>query len=483
MPVVLDGASLTVEDLAAVAENGQQVELDGTARARMGSARAVVQEVLDKEEPVYGLTTGVAERKRSLLPAGGRLAFNRLLVRSHRVAQGPLASGALVRATMTCLVNNFAKGYAGVRPALADLVLSALNDGFIPPVRSLGSVGEADLGPMADLAEALLVRSGFSIEENEGLALLGNNAFSTAWAALALLEAERLLDSADAAAALDLEAFGANFDALNEVVAESRPYAGIKQALTNLNRLLAGSSLWEQGLARNLQDPLTFRCVPHVHGAARDALAYARKTVETELNCAQGNPAVVQLERRVISVGNFDVLPVVAALDFLRIGLAPVLTSAAERTIKLLQSPTSGLPSGLAARAGTPEDTLAEFAVASQALVIEARLLAGPVSYELASTSKGEGIEDRATMAPLSARRLTEMVALGTRVLAIELMVAAQALDLRPVVPQGRGTAQLHQKVRNVVPFTVLGEPPPDDLEPLVELVRNGEMAALLSRA
>ena len=162
----------------------------------------------------------------------------------------------------------------------------------------------------------------------------------------------------------------------NELVAESRPYTGIKQALSNLSRLLVGSSLWEPRLARNLQDPLTFRCIPHVHGAARDALAYARSTIETELNCAQGNPAVVQSERRLISVGNFDVLPVVAALDFLRIGLAPVLTSAAERTIKLLQSPTSGLPSGLAARPGTPEDTLAEFAVASQALVIEARMLA-----------------------------------------------------------------------------------------------------------
>ncbi len=118
----------------------------------MGRARAVVLEVLEKEEPVYGLTTGVAERKRSLLPAAGRLSFNRLLVRSHRVAQGPLASGALVRATMTCLVDNFAKGYAGVRPALADVVLSALNDGFIPPVRSLGSVGEADLGANGGLS-------------------------------------------------------------------------------------------------------------------------------------------------------------------------------------------------------------------------------------------------------------------------------------------------------------------------------------------
>jgi histidine ammonia-lyase len=485
--VVLDGASLTLEDVAAVAEQAQAVELAGTARARMEGARTIVQEVLQTEVPVYGLTTGLAERKRSPLPAAGRRAFNRLLVRSHRVAQGPLASETLVRATMMCLVNNFAKGFAGVRPELADMVLGALHDGFVPPVRSLGSVGEADLGPMADLADALLRRSDFTLEENEGLALLNNNAFSTAGAALALLDAVRVLDSADVAGALDLEAFGANFDSLHPVVAEARPYPGIGVTLSNLKRALAGSSLWGSGLARNLQDPLTFRCIPQVHGAARDALAYAQRAVETELNCAQGNPVVVQAERRIISVGNFDVLPMVAALDFLRIALAPVLTSAAERTIKLLQSPVSGLPSGLAAGAapgtgaGTPDDALAEFAVASQALVIEARALASPVSYELASTSKGEGIEDRATMAPLSARRLAEMVGFGRRILAIELMVAAQALDLRPVAQQGRGTAEAYQRVRSLIPFTGPGEAPPQDLEPLVDAVRRGEIAALLS--
>ncbi|HXW80539.1 MAG TPA: aromatic amino acid ammonia-lyase [Acidimicrobiales bacterium] len=543
MPVVLDGASLTVEDLAAVAEDGRQAELAGAARARMEKARAVVEAVLRQGAAVYGLTTGVAERKRSPLPAdaASRRAFNRLLVRSHRVAQGPLASPTHVRATMTCLVNNFARGFAGVRPELADMVLRALNGGFVPAVRTLGSVGEADLGPMADLAEALLSESGFALEENEGLALLNNNAFSTAWSALAFRSAETMVDSADVAAALDLEAFGANFDALHELVAEARPYPGIRVTLSNLRRVLVGSSLWEGGLARNLQDPLTFRCIPQVHGAARDVLAYARRTVETELNCAQGNPAVARAEERIIWVGNFDVLPVVAAMDFLRIALAPVLTSAAERTIKLLQSPISGLAPGLAAGLsmpapasgsvgpdigpttaepvrggaevvrggaepvrgdaepgpgsaepgpgfappevwrGTPEDALAEFAVTSQALAIEARGLAHPVSYELVSTSKGEGIEDRATMAPLAARRLTEMVSLGSRILAIELMVAAQALDLRPVSPQGRGTQQAYRKVRSRIPFTGPGETPPEDLEPLVELVGKGELASLLS--
>ena len=472
-----------MNDLSAVADGAQEVELAPAARARMERARAIVEESLNSEDLVYGLTTGLAERKRSRLANSERRAFNRLVVRSHRVAQGPAAAPRLVRATMTCLVNSFAKGLAGVRTALADMVLGALNDGFVPVVRSLGSVGAADLGPMADLAEGLLSSRGFSLAENEGLALINSNAFGTASSALSCLEAGQLLDSADIAAALDLEAFGANFDALHEVVGESRPYPGVKKTLANLRRALAGSSLWQPGAGRNLQDPLTFRCVPQIHGASRDALEYLSRTIGTELNSAQGNPAVVEPERRIISVGNFEVLPVAAALDFMRIALAPVLTSATERTIKLLQSPVSGLPAGLAAERGSVEDTLAEFAVASQAIVMEARALAGPVSYELASTSKAEGIEDRATMAPFSARRLAEMVDLGCRVIAIELMVAAQALDLRPIERPGRGTRDAHQRVRHKIAFTGPGQAPPDDLGPLVESVRRGEFSGAMPKA
>jgi len=470
---------LTLGDLIRIADGAEPVELGPVARARMEAARAVVEEVSESGQLVYGLTTGVAERKRFPLGPGDRRPFNRLLVRSHRVAQGPAARPALTRATMICLVNSYAKGIAGVRPALADMVLGALNDDFVPVMRTLGSVGQADLGPMADLAEGLLQHSGFSLEENEGLALVNSNAFATASAAFAIVEAERLLDTADVAAALDLEAFAANLGSLHQIVVDSRPYPGIRRTVGNLRRLLAGSALWEPGRARNLQDPLTFRCVPQIHGANRDALAYSRGVIETELNAAQGNPAVVPSERRVISVGNFDLVVVAAALDFLRIALAPVLTSAMERTVKLLQSPISGLPAGLAA-APSADDALAELAVASQALVVEARTLAAPVSYELASTTKGEGIEDRTTMAPLAARRLSEMVELGARVLAIELVVAAQAVDLRRPAQQGWGTRDAYERVRRLMPFTGPGEAPPDDLEPVVDAVRRGDMAAVL---
>ncbi len=379
---------------------------------------------------------------------------------------------------MACLVNGYAKGAAGVRPELAEMIVDALNRGVSPTVRSLGSVGQADLGPLADLADGLLRETGFVLQDNEGLALINNNSFATGWAALAQLAAERLLGEAGVAAALALEGFAGNLSILHPVVAELRPHPGLAATIGRLRALLAGSSLFEPGHARNLQDPLTFRSIPQILGAARDALAYTRDTIETELNSSEANPVVVLAERRIVSAGNLDVVPVAAALDFARIALAPVVTSAAERTVKLLQSPLSGLPAGLAAEPDTGEDALAEFAVAAQAIAAEARALAHPVSFEVVSSSKAEGIEDRMTMAPLSARRLVDMADLAARVVALELFVAAQAIDLRRLPRLGAGTGRALRLLRELAAFTGDGQAPPSDLEPLVDAVRAGRFTA-----
>ena len=475
--VVLDGASLTIDSLAAVAEGRDEAVLAPAARDRMAATRAVVEEALRSGAMVYGLTTALAERKSVVLDAGAREGFSRFLVRGHLMAQGPPAPPPVVRAAMTCLANGFAKGTAGVRPELAEMLVHALNHDLVPAVRSLGSVGQADLGPMADLAEGLLAQTGFALADNEGLALINNNAFATGWAALAELAAEHLLGEADVAAALDLEGFAANLSILHPVVTEARPYPGTVATIRRLRALLAGSSLFEPGNARNLQDPLTFRSTPQILGSARDALGYARATIETELNSAGCNPAVVLAERRIVSVGNLDIVPVAAALDFARIALATVVTCAAERTVKLLQSPLSGLPAGLAAAPDSGEEALAEFAGAAQAIAAEARLLAHPVSFEVVSTSKAEGIEDRTTMAPLSARRLAEMVGLAARVVSLELLAAAQAVDLRRPARLGEGTGRAHRLVRELAGFTGSGQAPPADLEPLVGAVRAGRFA------
>ena len=479
--VVLDGASLTIDALAAVAEGREEVALAPAARDRMAAAREVVEEALRLNVSVYGLTTALAERKSVALDAAARRNFSRFLIGGHRIAQGPPAPVPVVRAAMVCLVNGYAKGAAGVRPELAEMLVGALNRGVVPTVRSLGSVGQADLGPLADLAECLLRETGFVLEDNEGLALVNNNAFATGWGAVAELAAEQLLGEADVAAALAMEGFAANLSPLHPVVTEIRPYPGLVATIRRLRALLAGSWLFEPGNARNLQDPLTFRSIPQILGGARDALAYVRNTIETELNSAQGNPAVVLAERRIVSVGNLDVVPVAAALDLARIALAPVVTAAAERTVKLLQSPLSGLPAGLAAEPDTGEEALAEFAGAAQAIAAEARTLAHPVSFEVVSSSKADGIEDRTTMAPLSARRLAEMADLAARVVSLELFVAAQAIDLRRPSRLGEGTGQALRLVRELADFTARGQTPPADLEPLVDAVRAGRFARAAS--
>src|SRR5690348_1046631 len=478
MTITLNGRDLTVTQVVAAARHGETVALAPEAIAAMRVSRAVVQDVLAGGEPVYGLTTGVGERKAYLLDPAERQRFNQRLVLNHRIAQGDAAPADVVRGAMLCLANSYAKGVTGVRPELAEMIVTLLNEGFAPPVRRLGSIGQGDLGPMADLAHGLITRSGFEVAENEGLALVSSNAFTTAWACLATADAEALLAVFDVAGALDLEAFGANVACLHPVIEQIRPFPGLVATLHLLRLLLAGSYLWQPGAARFLQDPLTFRCLPQVHGAARDALGYVMSILQIELNSSQSNPVVVPAanepgneQGRIVSVGNFDIGHLAAALDFLRIALAPVVTSANERAVKLLQAPYSGLPAGLAAGAGSPEDALAELAVAGQAITVEARTLAHPVSYELASSVKGEGIEDRATMAPLSARRLADMIALSARVAAIELVVAAQAIDLRAPGQLGLGTGRAYRMIRDLVPFTQADGTLPADLEPLVELV------------
>lgn len=474
-PLVLTGFDLTASGLRDVARGGRRVELAPAAVERMAEGWEVVREAVRANAPVYGLTTGVGAHKRVSMDAGQLEHFNQLLLPSHRVGQGPFAPADVVRATLLRLVNGFAGGTTGVRPELAARLVDALNAGEMPGVRMLGSLGQADLAPMADLAHGVV--GDFPLTGSETLSLVNSNAFSTAIATLALSDCHMLVDSLDVCGALDLEAFAANLSVIHPAVARVRPYPGLAASIERLRELLAGSSLWDEGAARNLQDPLTFRNLAHVHGAARDALGHADAMLAIELNASQQNPLLVMEERRFVSVANYDVLPLAAALDLVRIALAPVLTSACERTLKLLANQFSGLPLGLSADPASPEDALSEFGVATAALAAEARLLAQPVSFELASTSIAEGIEDRMTMAPLGARRLDEMVGLGERIVAIELVIAAQAVDLRRPRALGRATGELHRLVRGAIPFTGAGDEPPQDLVPVLTLLRSGAVA------
>jgi histidine ammonia-lyase len=478
--VTLDGHSLTLEQVVRVARDGERVELAQAALERMRRSRRVVEQVASTGEPIYGLSTAVGALKRVAIGGQDVHQFNWMMIRNCRVGQGPPAGDDVVRATLLRLANNFVRGAVGARTELAELVVRSLNEGWKLKMRTLGSVGQADLAPLGDLAAELVDRADLRLAAGEGLALIDNNSFSTALAALAVADCERLADALDVAGALELEAFAANPTLLHPVLRE-RPHPGLQSTATRLRQLLAGSWLW-QTVPRSLQDPLTFRCLPQLHGALRDVLSYTLGQLSIELNAAQNNPLVDLDDERVVSVGCFEVLPLAAALDFLRIALAPVLTSANERVMKLVHGGFSGLAPGLAAHAELGDDGFTEFGLAGQALAAEAQLLAAPVSFAMASSTQAEGIEDRMTMAPLAARRLAEMVGLGERLVAIELVVAARAVDIRGCQPLGSGTGVVHQLVRERIPATAEDDPVPADLEPLVKLVRSGALGTVSRR-
>jgi len=463
--VLLTGSDLTLDELLAVARGGALVDLEPAALAAMTRARAIADRAIADGTAAYGVTTGVGSRKAFHIEDSGH---DRLLVRQHVIAQGSPVSHEVVRATALRLANALASATTTARPELAIRVVEALNDDRLPAIRALGSIGQSDLAQMADLADGIL--DGFELARGEAIALLNQSAFSTGYGALAFADALALLDALDCAGALDLEALGANLDALHPAVGQVRPYPGLQATLARLRTLLDGSEVE----ARALQDPLSFRTLAQLNGAARDALGFVGSQIEIELNAAQSNPLVLVDEGRMISVGNFEIQPLATALDLARLALAPVISSAAERAVKLLQAPLTGLPEGLGARPAMAESALSEFGIAVQAIAVEARLLAQPVSFELVSTTQAEGIEDRMTMAPLAARRLEAMVELGARVVSIELMFAAQACDLRGA-RLGVGTARLRDTVRRFVPFLGEGDVPPD-LEPLVDEIRSGRL-------
>lgn len=465
--VVLTGDSLTLDDVLAVARGGVRVEIDAAALEAMATARAVVDSAIVDGTPAYGVTTGVGSRKVFDVAAEGH---DRLLVRQHRISQGAPVAPEIVRATALRLANALVRATTVARPELASHLVEALNDDRLPVIRTLGSIGQSDLAQMADLADGFL--GDFELAQGEAIALLNQSAFATAYGALAFADALVLLDVFDHAGALDLEALGANRNSVHPAIGDARPYPGLQATLARLGALLEGSEVE----ARDLQDPLTFRTIAQQNGAARDAFGFVGAQLGIELNAAQSNPLVVVEENRVISVGNFEMQPLATALDVARLALAPVISTAAERAVKLLQRNLTGLTEGLGARPALAESALSEYGIAIQAIAVEARLLAQPVSFDLVSTTQAEGIEDRMTMAPLGARRLEEMVGLGARVAAIELMLAAQACDLRGA-RLGVGTARLRAAIRQFVPFLEEGATLPD-LQPLVEEIRSGRLCS-----
>jgi histidine ammonia-lyase len=500
---MLSGDGLTVDCVVAVARGGRRVELDPEALRRVREARAVVERVLASGEAVYGLNTGLGSlsRHRIAMEDIGRFSF--ATVADQTGIYGRPLPADVVRAMMLTRANGMAKAGVGVRRELVEALVALLNVGVHPIVRRLGSVGQADLSEMSDIGKVLIGRgyaeyggeslSGaealrraglepIALEAKEALALISSNGVTMGRGSLVLVDAADLAESMLIAAALGFEAFGANLSVIHEAAARMRPHAGEVAASRRLRELMAGSGLWRSGAARNLQDPLSIRCVPQTQGALYDALSVARGTMEIELNSAGDNPLVVVDEEAIVSVGNFDVVSLAMAFDYVRLGFAHAAQVANERLQKLLWEHFSGLPSGLTPQDG-PTGGLKPLGRIYAALAAEARFLANPVSLDYRGQI-AEGIEDHASMAPLAVSTTSNLVSLMHRLVALELIIGAQAVDLRgDPAGIGDGPRVAYDFVRESVPMLVDETEWNVDIDRLTLQVADGELARRVARA
>jgi histidine ammonia-lyase len=490
--VTLTGDDLSIEDVVRVARRGARVEVSGEALDRVRRARDVVDRVLERGDLVYGMNTGVGSLSRYRVPFENLEQFSERLVTRHTTHQGAEVATEVVRAMMLTRANGMAKGGVGVRAELVRAFVDALNAGVHPVVRLGGSVGQADLAEMAEIGQVLIGRGEaeyrgrrmpgaealraaglkpFRLKAKEGLALISANGVTMGHGSLVLADVADLLDAFDITAALSMEAFGANLSTVHPEAARMRPHPGQARAADRLREVLAGSYLWRPGAARNLQDPLSFRCVPQTHGACYDAHAYARGTMEVEINAASDNPLVLLGDQSIISVGNFDVVALAVAFDLLRVALAQVVHLANERIQKHLWAQFSGLPTGLAARDG--DEGLRPLGYASASLAAEARVLANPVSLDYRGQI-AEGIEDHASMAPLGVRKTEELLGVARRMAALELTVATRAVELRGRPELGAGSRIAFEISHR---FSALDfEEQWPDVDGLTEAVAGGEL-------
>ncbi len=495
--IQVDGRTLSLHDVERVAvDTATSPELEPDARARMEASRAVVEAKVSSGERVYGVTTGFGRLADVAIQEADRTALQHNLVRSHASGMGDPLDRASVRALILLRANALARGVSGCRPILAERLLDLLRHGIHPYVPEFGSVGASgDLAPLAHVAQALLgegrtERGGewstadvhlaeaglepLSLEAKEGLALINGTQATTGIGILTLCAAERALESAEVAAAMSLEALLGTPEAYRREVHEARPHEGQMRSAEVLRGLLADSEIREShrdGDPR-VQDAYALRCVPQVHGAARHALAYVRGILETEANSATDNPLVFAEVDAVVSGGNFHAQIVSQALDLLAIAAAD-LAAISERRIERLLNPdlSMGLPAFLTARPGL-ESGFMIAQVTAVDLLAEMRVLSHPASVDSVTTSANQ--EDHVSMGLAAARKARRVVQCLERVLATELMCAAEGIEYRRPLRAGRGVERAHEAVRARVPRLDGDRTLGPDLETITELVRAG---------
>jgi histidine ammonia-lyase len=514
--VVVDGESLSPEDVEAVARHGAPVAIADDAREAVRASRERVEDVLDSDEAVYGVNTGFGSLVDTRIDADDLEALQTNLLRSHAAGAGDELGEEAVRALLLTRLNALAKGYSGIREEVLDLLADMLDESVHPVVPSRGSLGASgDLAPLAHLGLVLVGEGAADVDGDrlpgdealaavglepvtlrakEGLALINGTQLTSGLAALALVDAERVLRAADAAGALTTEVTMSTTANCDPAVHEVRPHEGQAASARNVKRLTADSEVVESH--RNcdrVQDAYSIRCLPQVHGAVRDALAHLRDAVETELNSATDNPLVFDGDRvnsrasgteraAVVSGGNFHGEPLALRLDYAASALAELAAVSERRTDRLLNpetqedhlvpflSPESGLHSGL---------MIPQYTAAS--LVNDLRSLGQPA---VDNTPVSGNQEDHVSMSGGSAYNIREAAEKAATVVGVELLCGAQAREfVDDDLALGAGTAAVYDLVREVSDPVTVDRSLSGEMETVADLIREGLVDEAVERA
>lgn len=496
--IVIGGLAVTADKLVAIARHRAPVRLGADALKRMQAARAVVERLAAGDKPIYGLNTGLGAGVDTRLSRAEMSAFQARVLVARSVGIGERFSTDEVRALMAARLIGLAQGASGISPALAERIAEMLNRGVHPIVPSIASVGESDLAPLSHAflpligageaefdgtvmpgAEALRrARIGpVVLGPKDGIALVSANSASIGIGALVLHDAGIVLRALLAAMALSLEGFRGSLDPFDDRLLSIRSAPGQDDATVGVMRLLKGSLLRKPGAARRVQDPLSFRCFPSVNGVALATLDRARQTLERELNSGGDNPAVLADDGEMVSTGNFDITALVLEFETLGHALAQNAILAAQRVAKLQSHSLSDLPRFLTAR-GAMHAGLAGLLKAAVALESDIRHLAQPCSLLVLPTA--DGIEDYATMAPRAVAKTRAITGKLAVIAGIELMVAAQAVDLRKLERMGEGARRAHEWVRALSSFVDEDRALGPEIERVGAGILKGELAEAL---
>jgi histidine ammonia-lyase len=499
--ILLDGESLTLEQLVAVADAGAEVGLAPAAMALVDAARAVVDRDAAGETPVYGVNTGFGALAETAIPRDALAALQLNLVRSHAAGVGEPLPVPAVRASILLRANVLAKGFSGIRRSTLEQLIALLNRRVHPRVPSRGSVGASgDLAPLAHLALVLIgegaatvgddhaVRPGhealskaglspIALAPKEGLALINGTQPSAAVAALTLAGAERLSRAADIAVAMSIDGLRGSIRPFDPRIHAARPYPGQVTSAANIRTLLEGSGINKSHEhCGRVQDAYSLRCAAQVHGAARDALGFVRETLSIEANAATDNPMVFVSEHgdgEVISGGNFHGAPVAVASDLLVVALAQLATISERRSDRLVNPVLSELPAFLTEHSGLQSGYMMA-QVTAAALASEIKTLAHPASVDTIPTSANR--EDHVSMSMGAALKAASALELARRVVAIEMLFACQAIDLLAPLSTSVPLRRVHARVREIVPTLTDDRPPAPDIETIASLIANGAL-------